>query len=48
MKNLTGNLFWTCLYYFIIFYIDRAISTQTKKKVSGSIKNMPYVGATVV
>ncbi len=24
------------------FSSDRAISTQTKKKVSGSLKNMPY------
>jgi hypothetical protein len=31
-------LFRTCLYYFIIFYIYRAISTQTKKKVSGNLK----------
>ena len=27
---------------FILSHIDRAISTQTKKKWSGSLKNIPY------
>jgi len=30
------------IYYFIIYYIYRAILTQTKKKWSNRLKNMPY------